>query len=116
MADTLTLLPETAGYSVGMGANTRGDSNAAAMLLVRESNNAAKIVSVRWQMTSEEHTQFMDFYNNNTVYGALPFYLDLIIDTEELVTYLCRWAGTPDITNRGESYAVSGRLVAQREY
>lgn len=46
--------------------------------------NASKSVAVRWTLTSSDYEYFRDFFTNSTKNGALPFTIDLLIDTLNL--------------------------------
>lgn len=73
------------------------------------------MVSVRFQLGPDEFDYLMAFYRTSIAQGSLPFYVDLILASHDIASYLCqiqpntfRISGTEGLT-----YYVTMTLIAQ---
>lgn len=109
----LSLLPESASYSVTDGQNviyTELDGGAGRYTL--DKFGATSKVNVSWTLLPNQFQYLRAFYNTTIKKGSIPFYCDLIIDDPSPTQHLCYIIpGSMQLTGqRGLAYSASAQF------
>ena len=106
-----TIAPNQAGYTAKDGKETlyvKLDGGAGRFR--SDVLNSASMVNVQWTFNKEEYRYFRAFYNSVTQSGALPFLIDLILDSDELTEHEARFM--PDSISVGNIVATQNFTVS----
>lgn len=74
--------------------------------------NPSSRVTVQWVFTPDQYDYFQAFYHTTTEEGALPFEIDLVIDTANQAEYTANFVpGSVQLTGKqGQVFFVSAEL------
>lgn len=113
MARKLLIPPEGTSYSVQPGVETLATKlDGGASRFRRDILDAASTVDCNWILDPQEYNYLAAFYRTGAGRGALPFHVELIIDTSLPQTYSAHFIpGTFQLTQqRGHAYFVAAQL------
>jgi len=105
--------PEQTGYGVQFGEETkRTQLEGGAGRYRQDILNSSTMVNVKWLLHPDEYEYLQAFYRTITKHGALPFTIDLIIDTPDLVEYTVHFIpGSIQLSSQsGQGYGVDAQL------
>ncbi|RLC78863.1 MAG: hypothetical protein DRI61_09080 [Chloroflexi bacterium] len=111
--DTLSLTPNQAGYGFSDGDEVLSVKlDGGASRYRKDIANASKTVSVVWTLGPTDYATFRTFFRDTVSSGALPFLIDLLVETENLVTYKAYFVvgSVKSGQNSGKTFTVSAQL------
>lgn len=110
---TLPLPPDQSGYQVQDGTTTIAVKLDGGGSRVRSDQlGAAFTITVQWTLNLKNFNYLRAFYRTAVNFGALPFFLDLMLDSGAMQTYLCRFLpGTFNLISQSGATWVQGATI-----
>lgn len=116
MTNKLDISPDQNSYQLTAGADSLSvDYGGGSARLRRNISGAPSSLHAQWTLSAAGYTYFMAFYRSSAAYGAIPFLVDLVMNTGAPVECRAHFVpGSVALTGKnGDAYVVAAQLEVE---